>query len=47
MSDATHAYELRLYVAEADLKHAIFESLLALLFRTYRPMARELVQRLK
>ena len=37
MSTATHADELLVYVAEADLKHATIESLLALLFQTFTP----------
>jgi hypothetical protein len=43
MSTATHADELLVYVAEADLKHATIESLLALLFQNYRPTAHKLI----
>ena len=43
MSTTTHADELLLYVAEANLKHATVESLHALVVQTYRATAHELV----
>ncbi len=38
-----HAYELIVFVAEANHKLATVKSLLALVFQTYRPMAHNLV----
>ena len=43
MPAATHAYELLWYVAEANLQHATVESLLALVFQIFRPLALKLV----
>ena len=47
LSAATHAYELLSYIAEADLQCAAVESLLALLFQTYRLLTHELVWHVK